>query len=33
MSSANHRTKAIFGGNKGPQIGAGCDIYVSDRCN
>ena len=33
MPSANHRTKALFGGNKGPQIGSGCDIYISDRCH
>jgi hypothetical protein len=33
MSSANHRTRAVFGGSKGPQIGSGCDIYISDRCN
>lgn len=31
--SANHRTKAVFGGNKGPQIGSGCDIYISDECH
>ena len=33
MPSANHRARAIFGGSKGPSIGAGCDIYISDRCN
>ena len=25
--------KAVYGGNQGPQIGSGLDIYISDKCN
>ncbi len=26
--------KTVFGGdNNGPQIGLGCDIYITDKCN
>lgn len=30
---AKYRVKAFYIGNKGPQIGSGCDIYISDKCN
>lgn len=30
---AKYRVKAFYVGNKGPQIGSGCDIYISDKCN
>lgn len=23
----------MYVGGKGPQIGSGCDIYISDKCN
>lgn len=30
---AKHRVKALMMGDKGPQIGSGLDIYISDRCH
>lgn len=30
---AKSRVKAMHIGGKGPQIGSGCDIYISDKCN
>lgn len=30
---AKSRVKAMYIGGKGPQIGCGCDIYISDHCN
>lgn len=30
---AKCRVKAAYIGSKGPQIGCGCDIYISDNCN
>jgi hypothetical protein len=25
--------RTVFGGKIGPQIGSGCDIYLSDQCD
>ena len=30
---AKYRVKAIMMGDKGPQIGSGLDIYISDQCH
>ena len=30
---AKYRVKAFYVGEKGPQIGCGCDIYISHKCN
>jgi hypothetical protein len=30
---AKYRVKTMYVGDKGPQIGCGCDIYISDKCN
>ncbi len=32
-SDASSRLKAAFGGIEGPQIGSGCDLYLTDRCH
>lgn len=30
---AKYRVKALYVGQKGPQIGSGCDVYISDKCS